>query len=93
MDIIRFEPKGTLMTLKRVFKVKRDSYFYSVKNFLLYSMWDITNTPHADTTSSLCLMGLRDQQTNKHPLQAKQTLTLGLEINSSIIRNDLHPTV
>ena len=53
-------------------------------------MWDITNTPHVDTTSSLCPMGLRGQ-TNKY--QAKQTPTPGLGIDSDTICNDLHPTM
>ena len=30
------------MTLKHVYKVKRNLYIYIVKNFFLYLMWDIT---------------------------------------------------
>ena len=55
------------MVLKLIYKVEMSSYLYSVRNFLCYPMWDITNNLHAYTTSSLCLMGLQDQ-TNKHPL-------------------------
>ena len=43
-------------------------------------MWDITNILHADTTSSLCPMGLRGQ-TDK----AKQTPTSGSGIGSDTI--------
>ena len=40
-------------------------------------MWDVTNTPHADTTSSLCLMGLRGQ--------TKQSPTSGSGIGADTI--------
>ena len=33
------------MALKRVYRVKRSPYLYSVRNFSSYSMWDVTNTP------------------------------------------------
>ena len=59
-----------LTALKRVYLVKRNLYIYSARNILPYSMWDITNTPHTDTTSSLCPMRLRGQ-TNKHPLRSQ----------------------
>ena len=45
VDTVRSMPKGALMALKRIYMVKRSSYLSSVKNFLLYLMWDITNTP------------------------------------------------
>ena len=32
------------MTLKHVYKVKRNLYIYIVKNFFLYLIWDITIT-------------------------------------------------
>ena len=79
VDIVLFGPKVALTALKHVYLVKRSLYIYSVRNFLPYLMWDITNTPHADTMSSLCPMGLRGQ-TDKHP-----TLTLGLGIDSNTI--------
>ena len=79
VDIVCFGPKGAFTALKRVYLVKRNLYIYSVRNLLSYLMWDITNTPHADTMSSLCPMGLRGQ-TDKHP-----TLTLGLGIDSNTI--------
>lgn len=31
------------MTLKCIYKIKRDLYSYNVKNFLIYLMWDIIN--------------------------------------------------
>ena len=37
--------KRALTTLKSIFKVKKSSYLYKIRNFLLYPMWDITNTP------------------------------------------------
>ena len=58
------------MALKHVYLVKMNLYIYSTRNLLPYPMWDITNTPHADTTSSLCHMGLRGQ-TDKHPLRSQ----------------------
>ena len=64
VDIVRFGPKGTLMILKYIYRVKKSSYLYSGKNFLLYPMWDVINTLHADTTFSLYPMRLWGQ-TNK----------------------------
>ena len=66
--IVRFGPKEVLTTLKCVYKVKRSSYLYNAMNFSPYPMWDVTNTPYADTMSSLCPIGLRGQ-TNKHHLR------------------------
>ena len=43
-----------LTALKRVYMITRNPYLYSVRNFPLYLIWDITNTLHADITSSLC---------------------------------------
>ena len=42
--LVCFGPKRTLTTLKRVYLVKRNLYIYSVRNFLSYPIWDITNT-------------------------------------------------
>ena len=56
--------QGALTALKRVYWVKRSPYLYSTRKFLPYPMWDVKNNPpppHADTTSSLCPMGLWDQ--------------------------------
>ena len=46
-----FRPKGALIVLKCIYLIKRSFYIYSVRSFLLYSMWDITNTPHAKKSS------------------------------------------
>ena len=45
-------PQRAFSTLKHVYLVERSLYLYSTKKFLPYPMWDVTNTPHADTTSS-----------------------------------------
>ena len=34
INIVRSVPKGVLMTLKHIYKFKRSSYLYSVRNFL-----------------------------------------------------------
>ena len=62
VNIVRFEPKGILTSLKCVYRVTRSTrspYLYSVKNF-------------PNTTSSLCPTGLWGQ-IDKHPYEAKQT--------------------
>ena len=46
--------RGAHTTLKRVYEVERSPYLYSARKFLPYPMWDVTNTPHGDRTSSLC---------------------------------------
>ena len=92
VDIVCFRPKGTLTTLKRIYKVTRSPYLYSAMNFLPYLMWDVTNTPHANTTSSLCSIGLWGW-TDEHPNGAKQTLTLRSEIGFDTICNDPLPTM
>ena len=67
INIIRFNPKGALTTLKRVYRVKRSPYLYSVRNFPPYPIWDVTNTSlSANITFSLYPMGLWGQ-TDKHP--------------------------
>ena len=43
VDIVRFGPKMTLTTLKYIYRVTRNPYLYSVKNFFLYSMWNVTS--------------------------------------------------
>ena len=95
VDIVRFGLKGVLTALKRVYRVKMSPYLYNVKNFLPYSMLDVTNIPlppNADTTSSLCPMGLRGQ-TDKHSIGAKHTPTSRSKVGSDTICNDPFPTV
>ena len=46
------------MTLKHVYWVEMSPYLHSARKFLPYPMWDVKNTLHADTTSSLCPMEL-----------------------------------
>ncbi|RVW42196.1 Cytochrome P450 85A [Vitis vinifera] len=81
-----YPPSMRNIVTTRIYLVKRRLYIYRASNFLPYPMWDITNTPHADTTSSLCPMGLRGQ-TDK----AKQTPIPGSGIGSDTICNDPHP--
>ena len=54
VDIVRFEPKGALMALKRVYLIKRSFYIYSINNFLPYPMWDMTNIPPPPPMQTQC---------------------------------------
>ena len=36
--------KRAFMALKHIYRIKKSSYLYSVRNFPFYSMWDVTNT-------------------------------------------------
>ena len=82
------------MTLKRVYRVKRNLYIYRVRNFLLYPMWAIINNSHPMLTqrSRYVLWDCGAKQTNI-PYGAKQTPTPGSGINFDTICNDLHPTM
>ena len=78
MSILSALDPRVLTALKRVYRIKMSLYIYSVRNFLPYLVWDVTNTPHADITSSLYPIGLWGQ-TNKHPLQDKTNSHIKVE--------------
>ena len=94
VDIVRFGPNGALMALKHVHLVKRSLYIYSVRNFLPYLMWDVTNTPLPMQTQCPRYVP-RDygvKQINTH-YGAKKTPTPGSGIGSNTICNDPLPTM
>ena len=87
------------MALKYIYIVKRSPYLHSTRNFLTYSMWDITNTlslplPLFMKTQHLHFVlwdcGAKQMDT---PHEAKQNPTSGSRIGSDVICNNSHPTV
>ena len=83
VNIVRFRPKGAFRALRHIYKVKRSPYLYNIRNFSLYSMWDVTNTPPCKHNVLVVFHGMTgpNRQTphtgpNKPPHQGQRSVLI-----------------
>lgn len=90
VDIVLSVPKGTLTTLKCIYKVKKSFYIYSTRNFLSYLIWDIINTPPCRHNIILVSHGIARPNRKTPPTEPNKSPISGLGIDSNIFSITIH---
>ena len=79
--ISSFRPKEVFTILTRVYLVKMNLYIYSVRSFLLYLMWDITNISSCRRNVLVVSHGITGSNIQIPHLGSKRTIFIRLEVS------------